>query len=381
MHRKCSDGCYELGLDSRGPCAVVDKVLIFRLGSLGDTMVALPCLHLIARTYPSAERRILTNFPVSAKAAPLELILGESGLVQGYFRYPVRLRHPAALFALRNQIAHWSPEVLVYLAEPRGRLATLRDIAFFRTCGIRHIVGAPIRDNLSNHRFVAERSRWEHEAERLARCLAELGDARLDDPQSWNLRFTEAERAQAQRMLAGWPGSEKRFFAAFSIGTKFDTNDWGDANWRAVLEALGAKFRQLGLVLVGAAEERERSERCAAHWPGPTLNLCGRISPRVSALALGQAVAYLGHDSGPMHLAAAVGTSCVAVFSARNKPGVWFPYGRGHRVLYHQTPCFDCGLEICVRYNKKCIASIEPQEVLSACVETLEGALGVRETG
>ena len=47
------------------------KVLIYRLGSLGDTVVALPSLHLIARAFPDAERRVLTNFPVSGKEAPI----------------------------------------------------------------------------------------------------------------------------------------------------------------------------------------------------------------------------------------------------------------------------------------------------------------------
>src|ERR1022692_4022661 len=65
----------------------VRRVLIYRLGSLGDTVVALPCFHLIARTYPNAERRLLTNFPVHAKAPAAAAVLGDSGLVHGYMSY------------------------------------------------------------------------------------------------------------------------------------------------------------------------------------------------------------------------------------------------------------------------------------------------------
>jgi hypothetical protein len=53
-----------------------ERVLLYRLGSLGDMVVALPALHLVARTFPDAERRLLTNDPVSAKAAPAEAVLG-----------------------------------------------------------------------------------------------------------------------------------------------------------------------------------------------------------------------------------------------------------------------------------------------------------------
>ena len=57
------------------------RVLIYRLGSLGDTLVALPALHLVARAFPDAVRRMLTNFPVNVKAPAAAAILGDSRLV------------------------------------------------------------------------------------------------------------------------------------------------------------------------------------------------------------------------------------------------------------------------------------------------------------
>ena len=90
------------------------------------------------------------------------------------------------------------------------------------------------------------------------------------------------------------------------------------------------------------------------------------LTPRESAAALKKSALFIGHDSGPMHLSAAVRTPCVAIFSARNKPGVWFPYGEKHRVLYHQTECYGCGLEVCNNEDKKCIKSITVEEVLYA---------------
>jgi heptosyltransferase-3 len=83
------------------------------------------------------------------------------------------------------------------------------------------------------------------------------------------------------------------------------------------------------------------------------------------------AALFFGHDSGPMHLAAAVGLPCVAVFCARAKPGVWFPWGSRLKVIYHQTDCFGCELQVCSKYGKKCISSITVEEVLSAINELL----------
>jgi len=96
------------------------RVLVYRLGSLGDMLVALPALHLVARAYPEAERRMLTNVPVSTKAAAAAAILEGSGLIQGYVRYSAGTRSVGELARLWWTIARWRPEVLVYLAGARG---------------------------------------------------------------------------------------------------------------------------------------------------------------------------------------------------------------------------------------------------------------------
>ena len=80
---------------------------------------------------------------------------------------------------------------------------------------------------------------------------------------------------------------------------------------------------------------------------------------------------FVGHDSGPMHLAAAQGITCVAIFSGQNKPGVWFPHGSQHQVLYHRTECFGCQLDVCTDHGKKCIRSISVSEVLTAFEEVM----------
>lgn len=311
----------------------VRRVLVYRLGSLGDTVVSLPCLHLVARAFPRAERRLLTNEPQGGKAAPVELVLGGSGLAAGpAIRYPVGTRNPAALFRLRREIRVFDPDLLVYLTESRGVGVALRDTAFFRTCGVARVVGAPLSSDLAMHRYLPREKRWEREAERLARCLAPLGDALLDRRESWDLRFSTNERARADAALTQWDGV--RNFMAFSVGTKWPENDWGDVRWGEALAVLTAVWPRLGLVMTGSADEAARSDALASHWEGPALNLCGQLTPRESALVIARARLFLGHDSGPMHLGAAVGTPVVAVFSRKNKPGIWFPYGTGHTPLY-----------------------------------------------
>jgi len=66
-----------------------------------------------------------------------------------------------------------------------------------------------------------------------------------------------------------------------------------------------------------------------------------------------------------------VGTPCVAIFSARNLPRIWFPHGKRHTVIYHQTDCAGCELVTCVEQRKKCILSITVDEALSAILVQL----------
>jgi ADP-heptose:LPS heptosyltransferase len=132
---------------------------------------------------------------------------------------------------------------------------------------------------------------------------------------------------------------------------------------------LSGVFPDQGLLLVGSSDEADLAQRIGTQWSGPVLNVCGRLTPRESAAAIRHAMLYIGHDGGPMHLASAVGTTCVAVFSARSKPGVWYPYGAQHRVLYHRTACFGCALETCVKYKSECIRSITVDEVYDAVLQ------------
>lgn len=342
------------------------RVLIYRLGSLGDTLIAFPALHLTIRSFPEAERRMLTNFPVNAKAPPAAAILDHTGLVHGYIRYAVGTRSPRELLSLWWTLFRWRPEVLVYMGPSRGVQTARRDARFFRICGVKRLIGVPLTEDMQLNRWLEPEQAFEPEAARLTRNLADLGKVDLDDPASWDLRLTcaEQERAEAAlRVAEGFP------VIAVSVGTKVQSKDWGRDNWRGLLHRLAAAYPNHALALCGAIEDSEASEFAAGGWRessgAPVVNLCGVLTPRDSAAVFARARVFIGHDSGPMHLAAAVQTPCVAIFAARNKPRVWFPYGSQHRVLYHRTECWGCGLETCIVERKRCLTSITPDEVMA----------------
>jgi heptosyltransferase-3 len=349
------------------------RVIVYRVGSLGDTLIVLPAYHLVRKAYPDAHITLLTSFPINSKAAPMESILRNMNLYDDTLRYPTSLRNIKELMALRGKLKAGDYDCLIYLAKPKGGfLKSLRDYLFFRLSGIPRVLGVPFRREHLECTPIAGTNLFRSETERTLASVRELGEVDMADPRWWDLRLNKEEAAEADGLLANGGISGK--YLAASVGTKKQANDWEEPNWTSLIRRLAAAYPDLPLVMFGVQEERERSERLLALWQGPKLNLCGVPAPRVSAAVLRHAVAMVCHDSGPMHLAATMGVPCVAIFSARAKPGEWFPRGNNHVVLYHRTPCWNCNLDICIENKKACILSITVDEVFNGVCKQINGA-------
>lgn len=351
------------------------RILVYRLGSLGDTVVSLPVFNKVREVYPDADITLLTNRPIVSKAPALESVLGSEYYYDRVLNYPSGTRDPRVLYAVWKEIRALKIDIVINLATTRllkniqyTRLAVWRDILFFRTAGISKLIGFPSQREDLDLVIDPATGDFEWETNRLVRRLSPLGPIDLNNDYYWDMHFTAAEHALANDALKNLvPG--KPILAA-SVGTKRQSNDWEQHNWLALFERLKVNFPDWQLVMVGAPDEAERSDRCISLWGGG-VNACGQTSPRVSGAILKQARLFIGHDSGPLHLAAGVGTPCVAIYSARNFPRQWFPRGDDNKIIYHKTDCAGCRLEVCIVQQKKCILSITVDEVYNTILERL----------
>lgn len=304
-------------------------VIIYRLGSLGDTIVALPCFHRIERSFPGRERIALTNIPVASNAAPLDAILRPGGFISGSIEYPLGLRSPRRLLSLRKRLRAIGSDTLVYLPSERTGAPAWRDQLFFRMCGFKNFVGFP-----NARARTGPGGAVEPEAERLARSIVSLGSIDLSDRRNWDLRITHEEETRAGEALAEI--AHAPFFAINMGGKAGAAKDWGRQNWLALISRIRRDPAFIGwaLVVVGAEADSERAQEVLAHWAGAGIDLCGRAGPRECAAVLRRAHLFVGHDSGPLHLAACMQTRTVGLFGNFNKPTKWHPYGPGHSVLH-----------------------------------------------
>jgi ADP-heptose:LPS heptosyltransferase len=342
--------------------------MVYRLGSLGDTIMALPVFHFIRRRFAQASITLLTTTLAESKMTPVYEILKKAGLVDDMVEYPLSMRNLRAILRLRRDIANRNYQWLIHLAEPRGRWGSFRDAVFFRACGHQRLIGLPwAAADLYARPNSDGQTEWE--AARLARRVQRLGEVDLQADTSWDLRLTVEEKSAAKSLLASLELPAD--FIVMSAGTRNEVKDWTEPNWVALAQRLAQMRVTKGILMIGAPDERDRSGRCLRAWQGPSANLCGQIDHRLSAAILQRARLFVGHDSGPMHLAGAVGTPCVAIFSSRNWPRQWFPRGQGHTILYHRVPCGGCNLTQCTRHAKRCVLSITVSEVLQAVIDQL----------
>lgn len=347
------------------------NILIYRLGSLGDTIMVLPCFHQVLAAFPDANMVLLTNKPVASKAAPLEAVLGKDLFFNEIIDYPVGSRNPFLLLKLLLKLRSCKFDCMVNLTAARSEGAAKRDKIFFGLAGIKKMVGFPSEYGDFNLLTDSETGDKEWEAKRIARRIAPIGIPDLSLVSNWDLKLTVAETAEAGYQLSKLPDGMK--IISLSPGTKMQSKDWTVTNWVALIKLLAAALPDWALVIIGAPDEIEAANQCEAAWhEGQVLNICGKVSLRVCAAVLGKTSLFIGHDSGPMHLAGAMGVPIVAVFAAINIPRKWYPRGDRNQIIYHKTDCAGCGLTVCVEQKKKCILSITPNEVFDAVMEVIQ---------
>jgi heptosyltransferase-3 len=260
-------------------------------------------------------------------------------------------------------------DLLYYLMPGRNAVKLWRDRVFFWLARV-SVIGLRTNVAARGARQLPDSNLVEHETDRLARSIAV--HARKTPPYR-SIDVTESERAEARDVLEGHPDCA----VVISIGTKVAVNDWGLEKWTQLVRSLATVRRIDRLVFIGSADEYAYSEALRQHWPREALNVCGRLSPRVSAAVLAESKLFVGHDSGPMHMAAAVDVPIVAIFSSRNLPGLWFPLSENKRIHYSVIECMGCGKLTCEELQKECIRRISVNDVLDSCV----AALGEKPSG
>jgi ADP-heptose:LPS heptosyltransferase len=172
--------------------------------------------------------------------------------------------------------------------------------------------------------------------------------------------------AEAERMRAA---VKQKPYVVIHPGTAWATKRWDPARFGSV--AAGFRSRGLGVALTCGPGEEALVGRIAQDTPGAFI-MFGLTIPELAELIRG-ATLYLGCDSGPMHLATAVGVPVVAPWGSSNAQ-LWRPWGVESRVVQNPFECNPCAGYTChVASSPLCIESVTVQQVAAAADEILTG--------
>jgi len=335
----------------------VQRVLVVRLRSIGDTVLTTPSLFALRRFLPGARIDILLEDWV----AP---VLDGSGLVDRVIPIPRDSTTARARIARELRATHYD---VVYNLHG-GTTATL----LTRATGAKHRVGFEHYQyaRLHNHAAPSSLDIWQrpklHSVEQQLALIGWTGVPVTDRPAT-KLAVNEDALASVSAKLRGadWEGFDKgEPFAVIHPAAAFETKQWATEKFARVAEELSA--RGLTPVAIVSPTEKQLTESLVNRSSARVIALTDLSLPEVTALA-SRARLFVGNDSGIAHIAAAAGAACVVIFGSSNVAH-WRPWTtQANEVVLEEMPCQPCHGYFCAEFEKpECILRVPVERVVGA---------------
>lgn len=359
------------------PLGEIGRVLVTKLRHHGDVLLASPVISSLKAAAPHAEVDALVYLDTAPMLAG-HPALSRLHTIDRAWKRAGPLAQLVAERALMRDLAARRYDLLVHLTEhPRG-------IALARRLGPRWAVTterAPERGAAwlwkrhYTHFYRVPRTTERPMVEQNLDALRRIG---IEPPESSRglvmVPGAEAE-LKVDAMLAARALPRGSFVQAHP-GSRWFFKCWPAASVASLVERLVADG--LPVVLTGAPDERERAmadgilARLSPAAAARVVDLVGSLSLRELAALTARARIFVGVDSAPMHIAAAVGTPAVALFGPSSETA-WGPWGVPHRVVASSHPCRPCGLDGCGGSKvSECLTTLPVERVHAAVASLLE---------
>jgi len=353
------------------------RVLVIKLRHHGDVLLATPVLSMLKRVAPQCEVDALAY----ADTAPMlegHPALTQLHLIDRNWKRQGFWRQAAAEWKLISELRARHYDLVVHLS------VHTRGAWLVRLLRPRWSVAPKFRAGFwaksFSHLYPAQSDPLRHTVETNLDSLRALGL----EPTAADKAVTMVPGAKAEARIAGLlaeHGLPSGGFIHVHPASRWAFKCWPAERVAALCDALAAKGWPI--VLSSAPDAKEMAligeVRAArdknAVSPAPTVDLSGQLSLKELAALTAQARLFVGVDSAPMHIAAAMGTPVVAIFgpSGDLEWGPWDPSQNGHRIVASNThPCRPCGMAGCNDSKvSDCLTTLPVAQVLSACEELL----------
>jgi len=343
------------------------SILIYRIGQLGDTLVAMPAIKSIRDRFPLHQLVLLTDkHPARPHYLSSWDVLGSTGWFDDVVFYEPLKRSQGTIknaFTIAIKMRSMLIEHVFNLAPRRTIGQTMRDRLYFSlyTSNGRYSSYGYEKKPKKNRRgiFPTDIPEWKR--------LMQIAGMEITDKSRYQfeLPVPEEEQRKIDLML-----QDKNItgtgdcLIALGPGSKMPAKQWPIERYAELAQRILDAKPATTIVVLGGREDYKVGELMKEHVQNKIHNLAGEITVYGSAAVLKKCKLYIGNDTGTMHLSAMVGTRCIALFSARDYAGKWEPLGDGHIILRHDIDCAGCMLEVCAN-NNKCLRQISVDEVFN----------------
>ncbi len=340
------------------------NILIIKPSAMGDIVCALPVPAAIKRRWPQAKVSWLV-------ASHLEQMVTDHPDIDQVISFDRK--------KYRHIVRSWpvGRRFLKFLGQlRRNNFDLVIDLqGLFRSGFLAWCTGAAVRIGPHEKREMG----WIFYTHRLERCdkqthavdrictLGQLLPIDLDTP-TFKLPITNAAQQSAGNLLDPISVPEGQPFAVLAVGGTWQSKRWGIERFSQVADQLISKYG-LAVVLVGQRCEKPLAEQLTSQSRRPIANLVTKTSLKELMALLVRASVVVTNDSGPMHIAAALGRPTVAIFGPTN-PQRTGPYGQLDHVLQSKLPCLPCYKRRCAELT--CMNDITTDQVMAMIAKVLQ---------
>jgi len=347
------------------------KILIVRLGAMGDVVRVLPVLPPLRRHFPEAHLAWLVERPWDSVVRGHPML--DEVIVLERRRWQQELRGGAGAV----QVARQAARVLAELRRRRFDLVfdfhgNLRSGVLTRATGAPRRVGYARRFcREGNFLFTTEQVGLESDRiNRVEKALALLTGIGIEVAGAEPIVTIPPELVtRARSFVEALPGEGPLVIVHPGVSAFGRYKQWPPADYATVCGRLADELGARVVVTWGPGE-RELAEQMAGQ-ASPAAAVAPE-TPSVKDLAalLHQADLFIGADSGPMHLAAALRVPVVALFGPKD-PAIHAPYGTKHEIVEVPLDCRPCRRRRCD--DPRCVTLITPDQVFDAADRLLDG--------
>jgi heptosyltransferase I len=350
---------YTLQTPQRKP-NFVQSILIIRYGAIGDLLMTSPLLRSLRKTWPQAHIVYLCERSLQIVVEALE---GMDEVISIDKRTDFQ---PAGLLALRKRLHDYQFDLTINL-QP-----------VFKTRLLAWVSGAKkVLTFKRDPRFGPKRAARRSAAENFVATLTPVGIHAATDGLHLSYRVSACAQAQAILLLAQLQLAQQRFLMVIP-GASAANRCWPVQHLREVLLLLRQQLMHLDILILGGGADRTLIQALDA--PG-TVDAGIRVlidgaNLQVSAALMQRSAAVICMDSGPMHIAAAVGAPLVAIFgptsAVRTGPAPPPPHSTTPApialTVQSGLTCHPCDARSCKRGDQACITGQHPQHIVQAVV-------------